>query len=159
MKEKELRKLGRLDLLEMLLDVSKENKELKEQIEKLETERNIAKGIDDIHGTAKQLSEVLDAAKQLGDALEAAKQLEGTLETAASLVSDLKTCKIPEPIEKPSPESEVKLTRAEKRKRMSDRNLYYRILDYYASNPDLLDDFPDDLRIDLINKLLSILEG
>ncbi len=159
MKEKELRKLGRLELLELLLEVTKENDELKVQIDKLKKENKMAKGIDDISGTAKQLMEVLDSAKQLGEVIETARRLNGALETANLLVNDLKTYKVPESQEKPVPEPEVKISSAQRRKRMSDRNLYYRILDYYAQNMDLLDSFPNDLRIDLINKLLSLLEG
>ncbi len=179
MKEKELRKLGRLELLELLLEVTKENDELKAQIDKLKTENEIAKGIDDIHGTAKQLGEVLDNAKHLGGAVEAAKQLGEVLDNAKHLggaveaarqletaleavnlfINDLKNIKVPDPSERPASEAEPKLSPAEKRKRMSDRNLYYRILDYFTKEPDLLDEFPEDLRVDIINKLLSILEG
>ena len=48
MTDKELRKLSRLELLELLLEASKENRKLKEKINRLIAENQTAKNIENL---------------------------------------------------------------------------------------------------------------
>ena len=48
MTDKELRKLSRLELLELLLEATKENQRLKEKIEKMKIENRTAQNIENL---------------------------------------------------------------------------------------------------------------
>ena len=69
MTDKELRKLSRLELLELLLEASRENEKLKEKIAKMKQESNAAKSIENLSATTKQVSTVLEYANNLTDTL------------------------------------------------------------------------------------------
>ena len=75
MTEKELKKLSRLELLELLLDVSKENELLKERIKKLNAE--IA--------TQQKIEQLSTAIQQVEQALEHTSQLSANINTPLSV--------------------------------------------------------------------------
>lgn len=66
MENKELRRLSRTDLLEMLLDLSRENEQLKQEVEELR----------------KQLNDRYIAVEEMGSLAEAALKLNGVFEAA-----------------------------------------------------------------------------
>ncbi len=133
MKEKELKKLGRLELLELLLEVSKENKEIKEQIEILKTENETLKGAENISEAAKEMNDALLSANRLVEELKAYKE-QPQKENSA-------------PVVEPTPNT------GDRKKRSTDRNLYYRLLEFYSRHTVLLDIFPPDIKHDLTNRI------
>lgn len=135
MTDKELRKLSRLELLEMLLAASEENEKLKEQIESLKTENRTAQSI-------KNLSAITDKAESI-------------LNYANSITKSLNSK--PVTVEKKLPEPTSKITNHDS-DNMSDREIYGRMLCFFAKNDNKLEVFPSDLENDVrarINSLLS----
>ena len=65
MTEKELKKLSRLELLELLLEVSSENHELKQRVEKLNNELETAKQLDQLSDTILQAKSMLKDINQM----------------------------------------------------------------------------------------------
>lgn len=65
MTERELKKLSRLELLELLLEASTENQALKERIEKLTVELQMAEGIQQLSETTRQVESALKYANNL----------------------------------------------------------------------------------------------
>ena len=133
MTDKELKKLSRLELLELLLDVSKENRKLKENIKKLKADNKAAESI-------KQLSVIT---RQVESSLEYANSLTRTLDGASdkSIPSN----------------ASFKKTTAESTK-MSDADIYRRMLSFFAKNDDKLSVFPADIENDVRVRIKSILE-
>ena len=65
MTDKELRKLSRLELLELLLEATTENEKLKEKLKKNEIEKEAAKSIENLSVTTRQVNTVLEYANNL----------------------------------------------------------------------------------------------
>lgn len=128
MTDKELRKLSRLELLELLLEASRENEKLKEKVEKLRVENQMAQSIENLS----------DAALQLENALKYADSLTGALKSAAD--EDVKN------------NPEIKGPEY-------DRELYRRILSFFAKNEDKLTVFPSGIGNDVRARINTILEN
>lgn len=142
MTDKELRKLSRLELLELLLEASRENEKLKEKIAKMKQESNAAKSIENLSATTKQVSTVLEYANNLTDTL---RKTTHEVVTAGT---------------KPQSErSSVQKAPEEKQPVISDRNLYWRIMNVYAKNDEALNVLPDDIRNDVRDRIRGILES
>lgn len=142
MTDKELRKLSRLELLELLLEASRENEKLKEKIAKMKQESNAAKSIENLSATTKQVSTVLEYANNLTDTL---RKTTHEVVTAGT---------------KPQSErSSVQKAPEEKQPVISDRNLYWRIMNVYAKNDEALNVLPDDIRNDIRDRIRGILES
>ncbi len=142
MTDKELRKLSRLELLELLLEASRENEKLKEKIEKMKQENNTARNIENLSTATKQVSNVLEYANNLTDVLRKTTQEVVTANSAAQN-------------EKAKPQR----TPEAKQSAISDRNLYWRIMNTYAKNHEALDVLPDDIRNDVRDRIRGILES
>ncbi len=67
MTDKELRKLSRLELLEMLLDVSKENENLKQIIEKYEAEDKVSRNIAYLAEATDKLNSAIEQINKFSD--------------------------------------------------------------------------------------------
>lgn len=142
MTDKELRKLSRLELLELLLEASRENEKLKEKIVKMKQESNAAKSIENLSATTKQVSTVLEYANNLTDTL---RKTTHEVVTAGT---------------KPQSErSSVQKAPEEKQPVISDRNLYWRIMNVYAKNDEALNVLPDDIRNDIRDRIRGIIES
>ncbi len=142
MTDKELRKLSRLELLELLLEASRENEKLREKLEKLKQEKNAARSIENLSATTKQVSTVLEYANNLTDTLR-----KTTHEVVTAGV-------------KPQGErSTVQRTPEDKQPVISDRSLYWRIMNVYAKNDEALDVLPDDIRNDVRDRIRGIIES
>ena len=66
MTDKELKKLSRLELLELLLAETRENERLREELEKAKNENSIEKSAQLLNETAKQLDDALQRVSSLG---------------------------------------------------------------------------------------------
>ncbi len=142
MTDKELRKLSRLELLELLLEVSKENRKLKKNIEALKVENS----------TAQNIRNLSEATLRVENALKYANSLTNTLETTPrTVVSATDTKKIEintenkEPLIKPD--------------YLADKEIYIQILCFFAKNDDKLDILPDDIKNSIKMRINEILKG
>lgn len=138
MTDKELRKLSRLELLELILEVGKENSRLKEEIGKLKAENKTAQSIEALSAATRQVENALIYANTLTDTLQSAPR-EGF---RVSNVNDYYG---------------ESTSYHKKSDSMSDREIYRRILSFFAKNDDKLDVFPDDIENDVRNRINSIL--
>lgn len=131
MTDKELRKLSRLELLELLLEASKENKKLKEQIETLKAE----------NATAQNIRNLSDATLQVENALRYANSLTDTLKGAPHKAVTVRD-------ENPG---------HEKNNSVSDRDIYWRIMGFYSKNPEAALALPEKLRSDVSDRIQEVL--
>ena len=135
MTDKELRKLSRLELLELLLEASKENRKLKEQIKRLKIENKTTQNIENLSVITGQVENALRYANNITD----------TLKTTSGDDS--------------LPEDNVQNNKSEIRQEpLSDVELYKRMLHFFAKNIDKLSVFPDDIENDVRIRIRSILE-
>ncbi len=140
MTDKELRKLRRLELLELLLEASKENRELKESIERLKSENDTARNIENLSAATQQVENSLKYVNSLTDSLKNA------LNEAASPRVNVKA--------NIAKETEIHTESAY----LSDREIYRRMLCFFAENTDKLSVFPSDIENDVRARIRRILE-
>ncbi|MBR6513631.1 MAG: hypothetical protein IKT46_02230 [Clostridia bacterium] len=132
MKEKELKKLSRLELLELLLEANNENKILNERLSYLTAETEAAKSIERLAQTADRFDDMLEQTAKLLDSLKARKVESG---------------------------SEKKLSANDEhntKKDRTDRKLYVRIMSYYEKNDSALESLPEEIQTDIRNRLKEI---
>ena len=132
MTDKELKKLSRLELLELLLEASNENKRLKEKIKALKDEARAAQKIENLS--------------------VAAGQVENALKYANTLVDNLKSSKHSEA------EGNIGRKKQSEGEVPTDREIYIRMLRFFVRNDDKLKVFDDDLQKDVRARIKSILE-
>ncbi|MBE6786174.1 MAG: hypothetical protein E7538_08100 [Ruminococcaceae bacterium] len=133
MTDKELKKLSRLELLELLLDVNKENRKLKEHINKLKADNETAQSIEHLSVMTRQVENALVYANNLTRALDRNS-------------------------DKSSPSNEpVKNTVSESDK-ASDVEIYRQMLSFFAQNDDKLSIFPSETENVVRARIRSILE-
>ncbi len=139
MTDKELRKLSRLELLELLLQASKENKKLTEQIEKLKAENKTTQNIENLSLLTNQVENVLKYANSITD----------TLKTADRAVV---------PQSDSSAVSRSEETANQSTAVLSDKEIYTRILCFFSKNDEKLSVFPADIENDIRTRINSILK-
>lgn len=132
MTDKELRKLSRLELLELLLEVSNENKKLKEIIITLKAESKTAQNIENLSLVARQVENTLKYANRLTDSLKTIVNGE------SKSVSIQETQANPDLIQ--------------------DRDIYILMLRFFIQNDDKLNVFPADIENTVRMRIKSILE-
>ena len=142
MTDKELRKLSRLELLELLLEASRENEKLREKLEKIKQENNTARNIENLSMATKQVNNVLEYANNLTDVLRKTTQ---EVFTAGSKSQNEK--------------AKLQRTPEEKQHVISDRNLYWRIMNVYAKNNEALNILPDDIQNDVRDRIKGIIDS
>lgn len=140
MTAKELKKLSRLELLELLLKATEENENLKEKIEQLEIENDTARRIEALHETACSLA----------SSLETANTLTGVLKVTALGGVEPQRLRDTEAEEAPSPKVP--------RKPRSDKNLYCSLLNFFVNHREALYILPADLREDVSERIAVLLE-
>lgn len=132
MTDKELRKLSRLELLELLLEASNENRKLREKIKILRAENKTAQNIENLSLVTSQVESALKYANSLTDNLKASTQVR-------TVSVDNKETQV---------SSEA----------MADRELYIRMLCFFAKNDDKLNVFPADVENDVRARIRTILD-
>ena len=136
MTDKELKKLSRLELLELLLEVSNENTMLKQKMEKMTNEIENSKSIENLAATTKQARDILDYAQKL--------------------VENMKTTSENMDVENVTSNKVVKNV-PQHSKSYIDRNLYLRIMNFYSKNEKALEILPPELRSDIMNRVKEII--
>lgn len=144
MTDKELRKLSRLELLELLLEVSNENRKLKEKIITLKAESKTAQNIENLSLVVRQVENTLKYANSLTDSLSAAAKGELKNKPEAEVENNSENLRIQEIDVKSDP--------------LQDRDIYIRMLRFFALNDDKLNVFPADIENDVRTRIKSILE-
>ena len=132
MTDKELRRLSRLELLELLLEASKENQQLKEQVERLTVENKTTQNIENLSVITRQVENTLKYANNITDILKT-----GSADTV--------------PVA-PKADTSTSVNR------LSDKEIYRRILLFFANNNSKIDIFPDELGEDIRTRLNSLLK-
>lgn len=132
MTDKELRKLSRLELLELLLEASKENERLRDELKALEADNEAAQKIRDLTEVASQLENALRYANGLAEALRSAPY-------------------------KPDGASGGNISHG-KTDSPSDGDIYGRVMAFYSKNPEALQLLPEKLRNDVSKRIKNVLE-
>ncbi len=140
MTDKELKKLSRLELLELLLQASNENKKLKKQIDRLSVENKTTQNIENLHEITRQVENTLKYANGLTDSLKTTLSEVVPLKNNADNANAKKN------------ETSVKSGS------LSDVEIYRRMLYFFANNDDKLNVFPADIENDVRARIKSILE-
>ena len=145
MTDKELRRLSRLELLELLLESGKENEKLRQEIKRLEHEN---KTVDSIEN----LSEI---SKQLEAALEYTNSISHNIKSAP-----VRAASVAEVTQKAPAEAKHKAAAESKAESgpMTDVQIYKRMLNFFANNDGKLSVFPADLENDVRARIKSLLE-
>ena len=134
MTDKELRKLSRLELLEMLLDVSKENENLRAEIKKLNKEKDAAKSIENLTVATIHVNDMLRYANKLTESLKGNSHTADTENNAEErTISGNSVCS-------------------------TDRTLYVQIMNYYLKNNSALESLPADIQEAVRNRIEEILK-
>ena len=131
MTDKELKKLSRLELLELLLNETRENERLKEEIAKAKQENAIEK-------SAQHLS---DISSQLEAALKKVNLLAGIQDDNDETADDQNQADDFTDTEQDEGKESTKTDDAH-----IDFRIYKRLMYYYISNPDAVDSLPKKLR-------------
>ena len=137
MTDKELKKLSRLELLELLLDVSQENKILEEKVQKLTVENEKAKSIENL----------ATATKQVNDMLGYATALTGAVKTGVPAVPPAKIAPVTLATSNPVIN-----------KKQADRNLFLRLIEFYKENDAAIELLPDDMKKDIADRIAQTAE-
>ena len=132
MTDKELRKLSRLELLELLLEVSNENKKLEEKIITLKAENKTAHNIESLSLLVSQVESTLKYANSLTDSLNTVSKDESENASIREIQS--------------------------KSDSTEDRDIYIKMLRFFAQNDDKLNVFPADIENAVRLRIKSILE-
>ena len=141
MTDKELKKLSRLELLELLLEASKENKKLKEEIQKLKAENKTAQNIENLSAATVQIESALKYANSLTDTLKENARADSSVGNTVNTNAQ-----------------NMKESRGIKSDSVSDRDLYWRTMGFYAKHREALDVLPDDLRNSIEHRINEILK-
>ncbi len=143
MTDKELRKLSRLELLELLLKEGRENTKLQEELNKLKSENSIATTAEHMRETADLLDESLQNIGELAVIMKKLVYGENSVPSTNSEQTD-----------KEKSES----SSLHKKKNVSeDADIYRRIMQFYAHNTDHLSYLPPELCEDVTKRLTEIL--
>ena len=147
MTDKELRKLSRLELLELLLKESRENQMLREELDKLKSEKSIEK-------TTAQLQET---AVQFGASLQNADALIRTLQRL--IAADNSTEDTEGDADNYTEEAEENAADyTPKVKTSVDVDLYRRLMLFYSQDIANLEHLPSALHIDVAVRLAQLLK-
>ena len=135
MTDKELRKLSRLELLEMLLDVSKENENLKQIVAKNEEENKVTKSIESLSDVTTRLNSAIEQINRFSDNIQ-------NCTTSPSVLN--------------APQKYMTSGAAQK-DRHPDGELYCLIMTHFAKNEKAMSLLPESLQEKIKNRIKEIL--
>ncbi len=167
MTDKELRKLSRLELLELLLTESRENDRLKEEVERLKSEKSISQTAEQLEQTVKQLNEILSKTGSVKseadlssdntaeDTVQAQSEQHGKPDTTQE--GKIQSDEI-KPDEKSSEDAQPH-TDMQKRKKSKDAEIYERLIVFFYRNTEAMSLLPYDLYFDIMTRIKEIVSG
>ena len=151
MTDKDLKKLSRLELLELLLSQSRENERLREDVERLKGQPYV--------GTMSEnaIEDISKATEQLNSALYFADRVARQLQNIACPAKDDNREACDERQSYPRvPNKEAQQDNQIMAQAGSDRNLYWRIMNFYSANPAAMSELPVEIQKDIIHRLKVI---
>lgn len=170
MTDKELKKLSRLELLELLLEESRENERLRVELEKLKAENSVVKSARHLNEASEKMNESLHSAAELTDTLNrlvagkiiipdkqddknktAGQESAGETETTVSESPDSKKEEITIPDKNDEPSEQKAAEKAS-----VDVQIYTRLLSYFHKNRYALAFIPEDIKNDIEKRLDEI---
>lgn len=154
MTDKELRKLSRLELLELLLKESSENQKLREELNKLKSENKIEKTAERLTETADHLDSSLQNIENYVTLMQSMISEKNT-ESAKDSEAESETEVIEETETTDTPESDIQ----KQKKNSEDADIYRRFMQFFYYNRNNLVFLPDDLRKDVTRRLSEIMEN
>lgn len=134
MTDKELRKLSRLELLELLLEAGKENGRLKDEVSRLEIENKTSQNIENLSVMIRQLEDSISKVNGLADALKNVSA--GTVAAGGIKADNVKS------------ESDG----------ATDAEIYKRLLVFFATNEEKTDMLPTDIAEVVRGRIKSLLD-
>lgn len=138
MNEKELRKLKRLEILELLLEQSAINEKLKQELFELRNKNNASELTENLEKMISQMNSALDNVNHITDNLQNMSKEE----TGPEYIENKNDKYVPFQQENDT---------------VTNKNLYGRIMYFFWQNEDVLSSFPDELQKDIRTKLRGIL--
>lgn len=167
MTDKELKKLSRLELLELLLTESRENERLREELDRVKKENTVEKSAQHLNETSKQLDSALQKVSSM---------LTGTVVTVERFDADNAINQAPDNASAESDENgadaaETSADKAEAAQtsqtviqeqkadsvyKSVDYNIYKNLMVFFIKNPYSLAVLPDDLRKEITDRIDNI---
>lgn len=161
MTEKELKKLSRLELLEILLEESKENEKLRQELQEKSDENIMTQSIRDLSLMADKMNSALNKADALTKDLQKIAKDGITVTAVAAENREAKPAQKIGVQSYPTPprKEAAPVKQEDKTVILSDRNLYWRLMRYYSQNEMALAFLPPDIQNDIKARLRGILNG
>ncbi len=156
MTDKELRALSRLELLELLLEAIKENDLLKEEIIKLKDENSMAHSIENLSVATGQIETALRYVTGLTATLKNTPG-EDMLQNDNAENDKAENDKA-ESESAENENTENKNEEADNAVHLPDKEIYRRMLCFFAKNDEKLNVFPDDIENDVRTRIKSLIE-
>ncbi len=141
MTDKELKKLSRLELLELLLIESHENQKLRDKLAKIEQENEVGKSVEQLNETNQQLQLALQQVRDITNALE-----------NPVVITD-------GPLHKTTEPSCIVTETKSNAEENEDAIIYQQLMAFFADHPHAMFIFPDDLRDRLTDRLKDVLHA
>lgn len=157
MTEKDLKKLSRLEILEILLEESKENERLRDEVKKIKEENSTQNSENKLLQLTKQMNDALLNVNKLVCDLQGSSNSKGDSTVRPVETKPATTVKVVGQ-NYPTPPKKGKVPIDEKTWKMvvSDIELYWRIMQFYLKNEELLDSLPSDIQEDIRTRLRGI---
>lgn len=157
MTDKQLKKLSRLEVLELLLEQTKINEQLRFEIDELKKEISAAKSIDTLEELTEQMNNALEnLAGQTRKIEEFFAENKKSDEVQLPEEKEEQVQETEENSEEKPEESEITI---KEQKRYSNINLYSRLMYFYYKNDNALNALPEDIQRDVREKFRGILNG
>ena len=154
MTDKELRKLSRLELLELLLEASKENKKLKEKVNRLLAVNKTTQNLENLSVMTRQVENALMYANSLTNTLRGnatANDIDIVSSYSVEAVKPPETVYIRSAAEAETPEKNSSGS--------VDKDLYLQMMCFFAKNDEMLKVFPTDIENGVRDRIRDILSG
>lgn len=154
MTEKDLKKLSRLELLEILLEESRENERLRDEITMLKEKNSVQNSESNLIELSRQMQFSLTNANKLVSELQKiTKDVTAVKQVEVKNELQIQTDKQANPTE---PKKGTPIDENTKKVIISDWNLYRRIMQHYLRNEASLTILPPDIQKDIKNRLRGI---
>lgn len=158
MTDKELRKLSRLEILEILLEESKENERLRAELEEIKSKGGAAEDSKSLYETTERMSSALAQVDSLVRELQKITK-EGITVKTHEIPSSAKTSAVSQSYPMPPKKDKPPMDESTKQVILSDRKLYWRMMHFYAQNEMALAFLPPDIQNDVRTRLRGILDA
>lgn len=178
MTDKELKKLSRLELLELLLTESRENERLREELERVKKENTVEKSAQQLNETSKQLDSALQKLSSMltgsaviadridtnGDVTEKtdnapAESNENEADAAETSAVEAENPENGQAVESSKAKTEQTDTQEQKMNsiyKSVDYNIYKNLMVFFIQNPYSLAVLPDDLCKEITDRIDGI---